>query len=82
MSDAVVLDIPIRVDEAFKVVRVFSSTEKVLLAKLLLDSVVSPEDEYEADWQQMSLASFEKDWDNPDDAIYDNWRELYGVQER
>ena len=36
----------------------------------------------EPDWQSMSLASFAKDWDNPEDAIYDNWRELYGIPAR
>ncbi len=33
----------------------------------------------EPDWQSMSLASFTKDWDNPEDAIYDNWREFCGI---
>ena len=36
----------------------------------------------EEDGQDMSLSAFEKDWDNPEDAIYDNWRELYGVPAR
>jgi len=31
-------------------------------------------------WTQLSAAAFNEDWDNPDDAIYDNWRTLYGVQ--
>lgn len=60
----------------------FSSRQRLVLAKLLLDSVVSEDAEDEMDWQAMSLAAFEKDWDNPDDAIYDNWRELYGVPAR
>lgn len=34
------------------------------------------------DWHAMSLAAFEKDWDNPEDAIYDQWREHYGVDTR
>jgi len=33
-------------------------------------------------WAQLSAAAFNQDWDNPEDAIYDNWRELYGVQSR
>jgi hypothetical protein len=27
----------------------------------------------------MGLAAFQEEWDNPEDAIYDNWREHYGV---
>ena len=29
-------------------------------------------------WQFASEESLSKIWDNPDDAIYDNWQELYG----
>ena len=42
-----------------------------------MNDPMADEAQDEADWQQMGLASFAKDWDNPDDAIYDNWRELY-----
>ena len=33
----------------------------------------------ENDWRALSLDSFQQDWDNPEDAVYDNWREVYGV---
>lgn len=79
--NSLTLEIPPRVDEAFRLARIFSTTEKVLLAKLLLDSVVSPDEAFDADWQRLGLAAFEQDWDNPDDAIFDNWRALYGAQE-
>lgn len=36
----------------------------------------------ETDWTTASLASFAADWDNEDDAIYDNWEEHYGGQKR
>lgn len=32
-------------------------------------------------WQVLGMAAFERAWDNEEDAIYDNWRELYGVSE-
>lgn len=32
-------------------------------------------------WARLSEASFAKDWDNEKDAVYDNWRDLYGVRE-
>ena len=30
-------------------------------------------------WSFLSEASLQRVWDNEKDAIYDNWRELYGV---
>ena len=36
----------------------------------------------EQDWAAGSVASFGKDWDNEEDAVYDNWREHYHVPER
>ena len=60
----------------------FSAKERLVLAKLLLDSIVSEDSEDYMYWQAMSLAAFERDWDNPEDAIYDNRSELYGVPAR
>jgi hypothetical protein len=68
-----------RVSKVLDVAQQFSSNERLLLAKLLLDSIVAHEIEEEAEWQKLGLAAFEREWDNPDDAIYDNWRELYGL---
>lgn len=33
-------------------------------------------------WTLLSEESFSRNWDNEDDAIYDNWREIYGVPTR
>jgi hypothetical protein len=33
-------------------------------------------------WQTLGLAAFEAGWDNPDDAVYDDWRQAYGVPAR
>jgi hypothetical protein len=33
-------------------------------------------------WSFLSEASLQRIWDNEEDAIYDNWRELYGVATR
>lgn len=71
-----------RVTEALTVVSRLTMTEKLLVARLLLDSVLAKEVDEESDWQGLSLSAFEKDWDNEDDAIYDNWRELYGIPAR
>jgi hypothetical protein len=57
-------------------------TERLFIARRLLDSVLAGEIEDDQDWRQMSLSSFEKDWDNEDDAIYDEWRTHYDVPAR
>ena len=33
-------------------------------------------------WQRLSEAALYRFWNNEQDAVYDNWRELYGVPER
>ena len=71
-----------RVTEIFGTIKRFSASGRLVLAKLLLDSLIVDEAEDEGDWLKLSLSSFEQDWDNPDDAIYDNWRELYGLPAR
>ncbi len=59
-----------------------TKTERLMLARLLLDSVLVDESDEEANWSAMALEAFQKDWDNPEDAVYDNWREIYGVSTR
>jgi len=66
-----------QINQAWQMINRLNAQERLLLAKLLLDSVVSAEAGDEADWQHLSLSAFEADWDNPEDAIYDDWRELY-----
>ena len=36
----------------------------------------------EGEWASVPAASFAEDWDNDQDAVYDHWRERYGVPER
>jgi predicted transcriptional regulator len=33
-------------------------------------------------WSFLSQASLQRIWDNEEDAVYDNWKELYGVPTR
>ncbi len=33
----------------------------------------------EQTWGAAAVTSFAKDWDNPEDALYDNWKEYYHV---
>src|SRR3990172_5896434 len=44
-----------------------------------LEHMLQPRDSAKA-WIALSEASFARDWDNVQDAAYDNWRELYGVR--
>lgn len=34
------------------------------------------------DWTELGMSRLEEEWDNPQDAIYDDWRRLYGVPKR
>jgi len=34
-----------------------------------------------SDWQRLSEASLLRLWDSEQDAVYDDWRELYGVSQ-
>ena len=72
-------NLPDRVSRTWETVRQFNRQERLLLAKALLDSVVASTVDEESDWRNLSLAAFATDWDNPDDAVYDNWREHYNV---
>jgi len=49
--------------------------ERLALAKLLLESILASEPDDETNWSAMSLDTFQKDWDNAEDAIYDNWED-------
>jgi hypothetical protein len=71
-----------QVAKVFNVAKRLTAIERLALAKLLLESILAGEPDNEADWSAMSLDSFQRDWDNAEDAIYDNWRELYGVPAR
>jgi hypothetical protein len=75
------ITIPPRVAQIWQEAQALNSQERHLFIKLIFDHWgINPEQD-EADWQALSLASFHKDWDNPDDAIYDQWREHYAVPE-
>lgn len=56
--------------------------ERLFTARWLLDSVLTGKIDDNEDWQQLGLVAFEKEWDNEEDAIYDDWRTIYGVPAR
>ena len=79
---AAVRTVPPQVAEIFSGAKRLTTVERLALAKLLLESILASEPDDEANWLAMSLDTFQRDWDNAEDAIYDNWRELYGIPAR
>jgi len=65
-----------RIAEVLDVAERLTLTERLLLARFLLDSVLTKEIDEEKDWHSLSLSAFEKEWDNEEDAIYDDWLNL------
>ena len=58
-----------------------TKNERLLLTRLLLDSLLSDDALEEKEWRNLGLRAFQRDWDNEEDAIHDEWREYYGVSE-
>jgi prevent-host-death family protein len=56
-----------------------AAVERLKLAKLLLDSILTGPSGDETEWSALGLDAFEKEWDNPEDAIYDDWRDHYDL---
>lgn len=66
-NGVVVLDAPVNLPEGAAV--------RVELAE-------SDDQASERQWCHVPAASFADDWENDQDAIYDHWRERYGVRQR
>lgn len=49
------------------------------LRKTDLDALARPLTLADNLWAQLSAPAFDADWDNPEDAIYDDWEKLYGL---
>ena len=49
--------------------------------KLHASWTVTEEEGEEQGWGAAASMSFAKDWDNEQDAIYDDWKERYNVSE-
>jgi hypothetical protein len=58
--------------------------ERLQLVKLVIDELSNAAvwwNDEDEEWAMLGLQNFQQDWDNPDDAIYDNWREAYRVSD-
>jgi hypothetical protein len=49
--------------------------------KLRTSQVVAEAEGEEQEWSAGAVTSFVKDWDNEQDAVYDDWKERYHVSE-
>src|SRR5262245_33701129 len=47
--------------------------------EVVVRAVTSPASSEAAAWHELGMSRLEQEWDNPQDAIYDDWRKLYGV---
>ena len=84
--DKVVHLAPDRAERLAQLAHLRGATEDALMEKALdllfsLTDEDSPEEERLA-WHALSMKSLERVWDNDADAVYDNWKEIYGVPER
>ena len=59
------------VSEFVSLTKTMTPRERLTLAKLLLESVLTDTRDEEADWMALGLENFQQDWDNAADAIYD-----------
>jgi hypothetical protein len=67
-----------QMNQAWQLINRLNAQEKLMLAKLLLDSIVAEAGD-DADWQHLALSAFEADWDNPEDAVYDTSPRELGI---
>jgi hypothetical protein len=70
---------PPRVAHIWSEVQTLNEEERLFLAKLFWANFPTNPEQDDTDWMVLGLTAFQQDWDNPDDAVYDNWREHYAV---
>lgn len=87
-SASVALEIRLAADQARRLsqmaqVRRLSEEEVIERALDLLFTLAALFDDLaeRRAWQRLSEAALYRVWDNEHDAVYDHWRELYGVSE-
>lgn len=63
-------------------VRSLPVAERLQLVRLVIDGLSETVDEWAAEeqaWLDLSLSALQQEWDNPEDAVYDDWRVAYGL---
>ena len=64
-KQSVELDAPLSLSEG---------TVVEVVVRVKAEPLVAERDEF----ANLGMARLEEEWDNPEDAIYDNWKQLYG----
>ncbi len=59
------LDLPLPLEEGAEV-------------EIEIHSVGATPDEEDEAWREFGMERLAEEWDNPEDAVYDDWRKLYG----
>ena len=65
-KQSVELDAPLSLSEG---------TEVEVVVRVKSDPLAVERD----DFTDLGMARLEQEWDNPEDAIYDDWKQLYGL---
>jgi len=65
-------------DEGFEQSQEYARWASAYTMKLAREAMLTGNDQPD-DWSALGLRSFKEDWDNPEDAVYDNWRKHYGT---
>lgn len=86
LHSTITREVTLTVDRAQKLSELASShqTSESQVVEKALDVFFSLADSLEMNaerkaWHRLSEASLNRIWDNEQDAVYDNWREMYGV---
>lgn len=73
-------------DRLGRLARARETSEDVIVEKALnvlfeLTDLLERDSE-SREWAHLSEASLQRVWENDEDAVYDNWKDLYGVPTR
>jgi len=49
------------------------------VVEVVVRAKVDPSTIERAEFADLGMARLEEEWDNPEDAIYDDWKRLYGL---
>ncbi|MFN0145748.1 MAG: hypothetical protein ACKVT1_04500 [Dehalococcoidia bacterium] len=72
---------PAEAERLSRIARESSRTEERLIASAVRIYLDICDSDSSREWASLSAPAFARVWDNQDDAVYDHWRDLYGVQE-
>jgi hypothetical protein len=82
-KECVMMEVSPRTQQIYeRQVRMLPVAERLQLVRLVIDGLSETVEEWataEEEWMVLGLNALQKEWDNPEDAVYDDWREAYDV---